>query len=230
MAAEVEPVGTEGEDYFRVEKDDRTIIVPIRKSDDEKFHSDPQIRALQMVHEGRIGGAGRGQGRKRKPRVGQYVSEEIRKRGDKIVAAIDAGLESENVNHKLKAAGMAVDIDRQESEMQLKEDESDIDNLSKDELIDTLFQLVSEPTTEAALSVIDLPASAVTEINEDQAAALSHTNGNTVATDAEGSTASTSPARANTRTPRRAGRGSGTRDRAKGANPFTAAAHGRPAD
>src|SRR3954452_15599559 len=132
MAAELEPIGVEGQDFFVVEKNDKRIVVPIRK-EGQKYHVDPQIRAFQMVQEGRFGGAGRGQGRKPvAPRAAQRVAEEIRKRADKIVAALDAGLAADSVQTRLKAAGMALEIEREETLLQLKEEqqEAELDSMS----------------------------------------------------------------------------------------------------
>lgn len=185
------------------------------------YSSDPQVRAFQLVAEGRLGGAGRGQGRKRKPRVGEHVAAEMRKRGDKIVAAIDKGLDSDNDRTALQAADMAVKIDRDESLLQLKEEEQDLDKLSKEELVATLFQLVSDPGTQAQLeAVIDIPPEDVVEVQDD----------NDVGGNGNGSAVHTKKARANARSHRSNGRGPSSRDRAKGGNPFTEAARRRAAD
>lgn len=223
MAADIEPIGVEGTDYIRVEKNERTIIVPLRK-EDAPYHSDPQIRALQLVHEGRLGGPNRGQGRKREARAAQYVADEIKKRAKKIVAAIDAGLEEDNVRTKLQAADMALKIEREEALLQLREDEVDPDHQSKEELVATLIALVGDPSTEAALeAVIDLPPEAITEISN------SDSRGEAQAADAERSAPAAVPssAGADNRTSRSNGRGPASRNREKGTNPFTARANGR---
>lgn len=226
MAAEIEPVGVEGTDYIRIEKNERTIIVPLRKGD-EPYHSDPQIRALQLVHEGRLGGPGRGQGRARKERAAQYVAEEVKKRAKKIVDAIDAGLDAENVNLKMKAADMALKIEREEALLQLREDEVDPDHQSKEELVATLIALVGDPSTEAALeAVIDIPPEAITEVFDDDAGETKEARSG----DAEKGSATPpipAPPRTDERTPRSNGRGSTSRNREKGPNPFTARAYGR---
>lgn len=167
MAVDLEPLGEEGKDYFIVERNEKRIVVPIRK-EGQKYHVDPQIRAFQMVQEGRFGGPGRGQGRKAiAPRAAQKVAEEIRKRADKIVAALDAGLTADSVQTRLKAAGMALEIERDETLLQLKEEqqEAELDGMSKEELVATFIQLVSDPAAEAALEVIDLPESEVKEVS-----------------------------------------------------------------
>ena len=226
MAAEVEPLGVEGEDYVRVEKNERVIIVPIRKSPDEPYHSDAQIRALQLVQEGRLGGPGRGQGRKRKPRAAEQVAEAVKKRSDKIIAALDAGLDSDSERTRLQAADMALKIEREEAILQLKEDEVDIDQQSKEELVATLIELVGDPSTEAALeAVIDLPPEAITEVSIDD-----KSNGKAAASKRAESAAVATASRSDSRSNRGNGSRSASRDRAKGANPFTARAHGRAGD
>ena len=166
MGVQLEPIGVEGQDYNIVEKNGRRIVVPIRK-DGEKYHNDPQIRAFQMVQEGRFGGPGRGQGRKPvMPRAAQKVADEIRKRADKIVAALDAGLAADSVQTRLKAAGMALEIEREETLLRLKEEqqEAELDGMSKEELVATFIQLVSDPAAEAAIGVIELPETEVEDI------------------------------------------------------------------
>lgn len=227
MAAEVEPLGTEGQDYIVVEKEDRKIVVPIRKSKDEKYHSDPQIRALQMVHEGRIGGAGRGQGRKRKPRAAEQVAEEVRKRAHKIVSAIDAGLDSESVKEKMAAADMALRIEREEAKLQLEEHKTDDDTASKEELLATLIQLVSDPSTEAALEAVwDAEGSAVEEVSsQDILEAEAFLTGSVESEDAEGTSDPEDPPEdgPDARPHRRNGRRRNARGRAKRPSPFTPA-------
>jgi hypothetical protein len=228
MALELEPVGVEGEDFFVVQKEDKQLVIPIRK-EGEKYHPDAQIRAYQMVQEGRIGGPGRGQGRKRQPRAAEHVAAEIRKRAGKIVRAIDNGLDAESVHTQLKAASMALEIEREETRLQLQEEKQDaeLDNMSKEELVATFFQLVSDPAAEAALGVIDLPDSAVTEIPV--------SSDNTGYGSGEAPRAAQAPARSTTSRPKlRAfggnGRGSAPRDGQADAGSRAEATHRRAAD
>lgn len=200
---------------------------PAPKGEDGKsiYDSNSQIRALQLVYEGRLGGAGRGQGRKRKPRVGQVVAEEMRKRSSKIVSAIEKGLDSDNERTALTAAEMAVRIDREEAALSLKEEEVDnVDNMTKEELVATLIQLASDPGTEAQLeAVIDIPEEDIQEVTSDD-------DGEDGAASGSEAPAHSAPARAHKRAARSNGRGSGSRNRPKGPNPFKAIAGGRAAD
>lgn len=230
MAAELEAVGVEGEDFNIVTKGDKTLIIPIRKSPDDPYDSDPQIRAFQMVQEGRIGGSGRGQGRKRKPRAAEHVAEEVRKRSGKIVAALDAGLEADSVRTRLEAAGMALKIERDEAVLQLKEYEVDLDQMGKDELLAELVQLVADPSTEAQLeAVIDLPPSAIEEVSNDDTS-VREEDGKREA--ARGAVATSDPptTRPNLRAFGGNGRRPAPRNRAKGQGSRTARSDGRATD
>jgi hypothetical protein len=227
MAAELEAIGVEGEDFHVVTKGDRTLIVPIRKSPDEPYDPDPQIRAYQMVKEGRLGGAGRGQGRKRKPRAAEKVAEAVRHKADKIIKAIDDGLDAESTRTRLDAAAMALKIERDETILQLKEEEIDLDRMGKDELVDSLIQLVSDPSIEAQLeAVIDLPPSAISEIvNTDD-----NEVGEGQAALGVGTAVSAETNRTNLRAFGSNGRAPASRDRGAREGARTARSNGRTAD
>jgi hypothetical protein len=61
---------------------------------DEKYHSNPQIRALQMVYEGKLGGPGRGQGRPgREERISVQLQSYVRQNlGKKVTRALERAL------------------------------------------------------------------------------------------------------------------------------------------
>lgn len=219
MAAELEPIGVEGEDYNLVEKHGKTIVVPIRKEGDP-YDANPQIRALQLVQEGRIGGAGRGQGRKRKPRAAEIVAEAVKQRSQKIIKAIDSGLDHDNPKLKMQAASMALEIEREEAKLTLKEDQADLENASKEELLATLIELVSDPATEAELDKIDfdLPASEIEEISDAEVVTLADREAE--APQAVGATRRAKKAGPDPSTARRNGRQGSSRDRSSRPNPW----------
>lgn len=200
------------------------------------YHPNSQIRALQLIAQGRLGGAGRGQGRKRKPRVGEYVAEEMRKRGAKIVAAIDQGLDSDNEKVALSAADMAVRIDRDETLVDLKQQEVDnVDNLSKEELIDAIIQLASEPATSAQLeAVIDIPEEDIQEVEavvpQVKARKGKDNSGDSRVAGRARAASRPSPSRAHAREAKGNGARSASRIPREGANPITALARGRATD
>jgi hypothetical protein len=118
------------------------------------YDSRPQIRALQLVFEGRLGGPGRGQGRKREPRVAEVLAEEIRQRfGKKMVKALDRAL-SKDAGHRvnLDAIKLSVDIERGERALQLAEEKQE-EELSgtKEEILGALFELVEDPAVAEAI-------------------------------------------------------------------------------
>jgi hypothetical protein len=139
---------------------------------DEKYDSNPQIRALQMVYEGRLGGPGRGQGRPgRDERISVQLTQYVRSNlGKKVTKALERALATdagERIN--LDAIKLIVDMEHKEAKLQLSEDAADLDNLSKEELVATLYELVNDaqtgqvitatftevPTAEEAVAAID---------------------------------------------------------------------------
>src|SRR3954447_1031094 len=117
---------------------------------DEKYDSNPQIRALQMVYEGRLGGPGRGQGRPgRDERISVQLTQYVRSNlGKKVTSALERALKTdagERIN--LDAIKLIVDMEHKEAKLQLSEDAADLDNLSKEELVAALYDLVNDAQT-----------------------------------------------------------------------------------
>lgn len=192
----------------------------------ERYDSDPQIRAYQMVYEGRLGGPGRGQGRKRQPRAAEIVADEIRKRAQKIVNAIDNALESDNDKVALDAARTALKIEHDEATLKLQEEkqEADLAKMSKEDLVAELIALAGDPAVEG---FIDLPESAVAEITEAEVITLDR---GAKAPSGSGAPAHAPKARPHSRSNRGNGRGAASRSGGKTPNPFTKAAKRRAAD
>jgi hypothetical protein len=119
------------------------------------YHSNPQIRAHQLVFEGKFGMAGPGRGYKRDERAAKVIADEVRDRlAPKMLRAIDRGL-NKKAGHRinLDAVKLALDIENREASLRLKEEEADaLENQGKDELIATLYALVQDPQTQAILS------------------------------------------------------------------------------
>lgn len=139
---------------------------------DEKYHSNPQIRALQMVYEGRLGGPGRGQGRPgRDERISVQLTQYVRSNlGKKVTRALERALNTdagERIN--LDAIKLIVDMEHKEAKLQLTEDAADLDNLSKEELIATLYDLVNDAQTgqviTATFTEVPTPEEAVAAID-----------------------------------------------------------------
>jgi hypothetical protein len=139
---------------------------------DEKYHSNPQIRALQMVYEGRLGGPGRGQGRPgREERISVQLTQYVRSNlGKKVTKALERALATdagERIN--LDAIKLIVDMEHKEAKLQLSEDAADLDNLSKEELVAALYDLVNDAQTgqviTATFSEVPTPEQAVAEID-----------------------------------------------------------------
>lgn len=118
------------------------------------YSQDPKIRAYQLIFEGKFAGAGRGQGRPRKPRAAEVLADHIRsKLTTKLKNALDRALEAdEGSKTNLEALKLAMDIERGERKLQIEEEEHD-GNLgnTREELLTTLFAIVGEPATAAAI-------------------------------------------------------------------------------
>lgn len=203
------------------------------REDGEPYSPDRRIRAQQLIYEGRLGGPGRGQGRKRQPRaseaVAQYVQDVL---SPKIQKALRDGLrEDEDITIRLKTADMALKIEREEAALQLREDESDLANADKEQLIAALIGLAREASgtgAEAALeaAIIDLPESAVTDITDEPEDINGYSGAEAVDGAARAGAASV-PEEAGTDTGEARSNGSGHTAGGSGKrpNPFTAAAH-----
>jgi hypothetical protein len=193
-----------------------------------EYSSDAKIRALQLVYEGKIGGAGRGQGRKgRKKRAAAHVAEEARRLSKEIANVYKDIMTAENGDPKLKmaAADRFIDIEHKEASLTLKEEEVDnSDDMGKEELIDALFDAFANPEVAAVIEeAIDIPAEDIEEIAgsdepEEYDAWL------------EADPPATPEAGPDAGTARRHARRSASRNGVKSANPFTAAAKRRAAD
>lgn len=127
------------------------------KPDKMLYNSNPQIRALQLVFEGRFGGAGRGQGRPKpvQPRAAEVLAEEIRSAAyvRKMKKALVRGLRKDagpRVNND--TIKLSIDIERGERALQIKEEEHE-DNYSgsKEDLVVQLIEALSDPAAERAL-------------------------------------------------------------------------------
>ncbi len=104
--------------------------------------------AKRLVAEGRIGGAGRGQGRKRKPRVTELLAESAQNHAKKLEKVYKDGIDPKQPMHiRLKAAGEWVSIAQAEAQLQLKEDEFDekIKNANTEQLVAIILGELEKP-------------------------------------------------------------------------------------
>jgi hypothetical protein len=124
-----------------------------RANPDDKYDSNPQIRALQMVFEGRFGGGPRTT-RSRQQRISVGLTEYVRGHlGKKVQKALDRALKAdagERIN--LDAIKLIVEMEHKEAKLQLSEDQADIDNQTKEELLATLFELVQDAQTASVIN------------------------------------------------------------------------------
>jgi hypothetical protein len=201
---------------------------------DEQYSGNPQIRALQMVYEGRFGGPGLGQGRPRQrgePRAAEVIAEEIRHRFTKrMTRAIERALRADaGVRANLDAVKLALEIENREAQLQLRESQADLETATKEELLVTLFELLGQPQTAAALdsTAIDITEAEVIngdEKREEGSSPVAGTNGS------RGDSPGAAPTGSNGRNAGHDGRGRPKRDRSQSENPFTQAAVRRAAE
>ena len=196
------------------------------RQEGDPYDSDPQIRALQLVYEGRMGGPGLKQGRprtgvstasQRQARAAEVIAQEIRERfTGRMVRALDRALRRDaGTKANLDAVKLALDIENREAALQLKETEADFDTKTKEELLATLFQLVAEPQTAAAIegTAWEVPEAQI--IEDSSVAGEDRSNGNSASTSVNGSDAGDTGASGSERL---------TRHRESSPNPFTQAA------
>jgi len=91
--------------------------------------------AKRLVEEGKFGGAGRGQGRPRKPRASEKVAELVSGEGrriyERLMSIVDNGTDSNSILavRELRA------IEENERKIADQEEEQAIENLKKDQLL-----------------------------------------------------------------------------------------------
>jgi hypothetical protein len=113
----------------------------IHLSDEERQRR--RERALELVAQGKIGGARDGAGRPRRRRAGEIVAEKIENEASKIFAAVQDGLSDQQpIKVRLAAAKMALDIEQREAEIRLRE-ESQLERMSANELAEQIAQRMS---------------------------------------------------------------------------------------
>jgi len=128
---------------------------PISADGKPQWDSDPQIRAFQMVYEGRFGGPQNGAGRKRQPRAAEVIAEQLREdhRVKNMVKAIDRALKKDaGARANLDAVKLAVELEKGERKLQIEEEEHEGNiGTTREEIIAALFELVQDPATVAAI-------------------------------------------------------------------------------
>lgn len=165
----------------------------------DAYDSDPQIRALQLVYEGKMGGRGLGQGRprtgvstelERRGRAAEVIAAEIRERfTGRMIRALDRALKKDaGTRANLDAVKLALDIENREAALQLKEYEADFDTKTKEELLAALFELVAEPQTAAAIegTAWDITDAETVESNGASSTGEAGSNGDTPSIDSNG--------------------------------------------
>lgn len=144
-----------------------------RANDEEPYSKDAQIRAYQMLAEGKIGG-NRGGGRKsNRDRVTKALVRRNRRKLAKLEKVIDDALDGDDLKLAMDAVKFVAQLDIDESKQSLREEQADSqeDEQDKEALVLALIEQFRDPQVEAAIrsraDFIDLPASAVREVTSD---------------------------------------------------------------
>lgn len=95
--------------------------------------------AAKLVAEGKIGGPRPGSGRPpTKRRAAQALAEAANNRTKELIAALESGIDpSQPASVRVNTAEKWINIERQESELKLKEDRQ-LDDMSADDLINLI--------------------------------------------------------------------------------------------
>lgn len=118
--------------------------------------------ALRQVAEGNFGGAGRGQGRKRKPRHSEVVADEARNQGKRIYKRLISIVDSGSDQASMGAIDRLRQYEEQERQIELQEEQQDVDNMMKDELLAVVVARLMELEAKGAIpGVIDEEAELV---------------------------------------------------------------------
>lgn len=200
-----------------------------RQSEDEPWDKNPQIRAYQMMYEGIIGGKRPGQGRP--SRAAQGVAERIRNElQGKIFDALKDGLDpgKATIKERMGAADLAIKIEREERQLELKEDQQDEEQMDKEQLIAEFLRLASTPQAEALIQeTITLSEDQYREVNGGDT--IEEVTGTGADREGVASTTSSAPARPRRRSPALDERGAATRSAQNGENTLRAALKRRAA-
>jgi len=103
-----------------------------------------------------FGGAGKGQGRKKKETANQKVAREAARHGAKIMETLLDVLDNGTKRERLNAAQMILDIEAKEKERQSKETNAQIENASKQELIDWIKEQKQAQIEQKATKAADI--------------------------------------------------------------------------
>lgn len=91
--------------------------------------------AKKLNEKGEFGGAGMGQGRKKKQTANEKAAVEAARNAQKIVDAILDTIENGKPGEKLKAAALWLEIEARETDRIDRKKQSELDSASKDDLI-----------------------------------------------------------------------------------------------
>lgn len=115
-----------------------------------RYHSDPKVRALQLVAEGRLGGNQRaGRSGAKKKRASQIVSDWARdSKVEAIKDAYERALTSDSERTAMDAANRLLELENKNVEIELREHQSDIDQMDREDLIVAFLEVLNQQETQ----------------------------------------------------------------------------------
>ena len=129
--------------------------------------------AKRLVEEGKFGGAGRGQGRPRKPRASEKVAELVAGDGRRIYERLMSILENGTDSNSILAVRELRAIEENERKIADDDQDREIDNMKKDQLLAVVINQLLElgdkgviPTDIIDGEAIDITDSRPSELSE----------------------------------------------------------------
>jgi len=124
---------------------------------DEPYHKNSQIRALQLVAQGRLGAGSNRKGKRRKrpddgSRLSELLAERMASKADQMERVIDKALKDSNPRVGMEAIKLAIDLEYKERAQNLNEDkfDSELDKMDREELIHAFIAALRHPQVEAS--------------------------------------------------------------------------------
>lgn len=100
--------------------------------------------AKELVAEGRFGGAGRGQGRKRKPRATEETARLLQGEGRKIYERLMTILEEGTHSNSILAVREIRAIEEAERKIEIQDERNDIEDMKQDQLLSLVIAQMLE--------------------------------------------------------------------------------------
>ncbi len=127
-------------------------------------HKRRSDKAKELVASGKLGGANRGQGRKKQVKANEKVADEAARHSQKIIDRLLDVIENGKNAEALNAISMWLKIEAEETHRKSQQEVSELEGKSKDELMKFVIEkLIEKQGTGETLEFVDSTAKDVTE-------------------------------------------------------------------